>query len=230
MGLLPTRPNLLAEPSTDSLFALPTMTAEPSQSPSSAPAPSGVPTTTTSALGDRLRNTLIALAAITFSVLIFFGLRTQTTVPTMASLVKQAIPLETALRNSKPTLVEFYADWCTSCQAMVPTLAAVEKSYGDRLNFVMLNVDNDKWLPEMLAYRVDGIPHFEFLTAEGQAIASAIGEQPETILSANLDALIAGEKLPYARATGKTSEVQPDLKPRATAQDDPRSHGAQVRS
>ncbi|MEO1467086.1 MAG: thiol:disulfide interchange protein, partial [Cyanobacteria bacterium J06633_1] len=56
-------------------------------------------------------------------------------------------------------------------------LAQLKESYGDRVNFVMLNVDNTKWLPEMLRYRVDGIPHFLFMDVQGEAIAEAIGEQ-----------------------------------------------------
>ena len=49
---------------------------------------------------------------------------------------------------------------------MAPDIQQLKDSYAGRVNFVMLNVDNTKWLPEMLNYRVDGIPHFEFLAAD----------------------------------------------------------------
>ena len=31
--------------------------------------------------------------------------------PSLASLERQSVPLEVALRNEKPTVIEFYANW-----------------------------------------------------------------------------------------------------------------------
>jgi hypothetical protein len=45
---------------------------------------------------------------------------------------------------------------------MAPDVGVLKKQYGESVNFVMLNIDNTKWLPEILNYRVDGIPHFVF--------------------------------------------------------------------
>ncbi|HEY9599472.1 MAG TPA: thioredoxin domain-containing protein, partial [Cyanophyceae cyanobacterium] len=125
--------------------------------------------------------------------------------------------------------MEFYANWCTSCQAMAKDLSELKQQYADSVNFVMLNVDNSKWLPEILKYRVDGIPHFVFLGQDGNAIAQAIGEQPRPVLAANLNALIAALPLPYIQANGKISAFDAPVSTTGTAQDDPRSHGTQVK-
>jgi thiol-disulfide isomerase/thioredoxin len=180
-----------------------------------------------SAFATRVRNLLIVLVAVVLSSALFFGLRSETPTGSLEALAEQSTPLEVALTSGKPTLMEFYANWCTSCQAMAPDIAEIEQQYGDRVNFVMLNVDNSKWLPEMLHYRVDGIPHFVFLDSSGEAIASAIGEQPHAIMTDNLDALIAGLPLPHAKSSGRTSEVNTVAVPKANI-DDPRSHGSQV--
>jgi thiol-disulfide isomerase/thioredoxin len=170
---------------------------------------------------------LIALSAIVLSIAVFFGIRTQSQVPSLDTLASDAIPLEVAVSNSNPSLVEFYANWCTSCQSMAPMMAELEAEYGDLLNFVMLNVDNDKWLPELLRYRVDGIPHFVFLDPQGEPLGQTIGEQPRPIMTANLEALLAAEALPYAYNMGQASSIDTFFAPAPNSQTDPRSHSAQ---
>ena len=188
--------------------------------------PVNSPEKSESSLGKRLRNFLIAMVAIALSVSLFLGLRTETTSVSLAKLSNTSTPLEVALSNGKPSLVEFYADWCTVCQKMAPDMAQLEQQYVDKANFVMLNVDNSKWLPEMLKYRVDGIPHFVFLTKDAEGIAEAKGDIPRNIMASNVEALVIGSPLPYAQASGKTSKVSTPVAP--TGQDDPLSHGSQV--
>ncbi len=179
---------------------------------------------------NRIRNLLIALAAIALSTAIFFGFQTQASSVSLEAQAKQSTTLDVALSNGKPTLTEFYANWCTSCQAMAPELAKIKQKYANSVNFVMLNVDNGKWLPEILRYRVDGIPHFVFLNTTGEAISQTIGEQPPSVMEANLDALIANQTLPYAYSTGQTSDFDASVEVPQPSQTDPRSHGAQVNS
>lgn len=170
-----------------------------------------------------IRNIVVAIAAVVLGVALFISLQTETNSGSLESLVNRSMSLEDALSNDKPTLTEFYADWCTSCQAMAGDLAAIEDSYGEKVNFVMLNVDNNKWLPEILRYRVDGIPHFVFMNREGEAVAEAIGEQPRSILEADLEALIASNPIPYTYDKGAVSQFNSPL---TTAKsNDPRSHG-----
>ncbi len=178
--------------------------------------------------GTRIRNFLIALVAIALGVTLFLGLQTETGSGSLEAQAETSIPLEVALNNGKPTLMEFYANWCTSCQAMAEDLGEIKQQYGDSVNFVMLNVDNTKWLPEILKYRVDGIPHFVFLGQQGQAIAQTIGEQPRPIMEANLQALITNLPLPYIQGSGQVSSFEAPVSQSKTSQDDPRSHGTQV--
>ncbi|BDA73443.1 thioredoxin domain-containing protein [Calothrix sp. PCC 7716] len=177
--------------------------------------------------GTRVRNFLIAIVAIVLSVTLVLGLRTETTTATLNTLGEQSTPLDVALSNGKPSIVEFYANWCTVCQKMAPDIAALEKEYAGKINFVMLNVDNTKWLPEMLRYRVDGIPHFVFLDKNGEALAQAIGDQPRVIMANNLSALANNSPLPYATASGEVSKFSAPVAPTGS-EEDPRSHGSQV--
>ncbi|MEB3341976.1 thioredoxin family protein [Okeania sp.] len=184
--------------------------------------------TKSSSLAMRLRNFIIVLVAIALSVTIFIGLRTDTTSVSLDEMAESATPLDIALNNNKPTLVEFYANWCTVCQAMASELDEIREKYTQNTNFVMLNVDNSKWLPELVKYRVDGIPHFVFLDREGTEVGQAIGEVPQSVMSANIEALVAGTALPYNSTINQASEFNPPVGPMRASQADPRVHGSQV--
>lgn len=173
----------------------------------------------------KIRNLILALVAIALSAALYLGFQTQAQATSLEAQAERAIPLVTALENEQPTLVEFYANWCTTCQAMAKDLAQLKKRYGPSVNFVMLNVDNSKWLPEVLRYRVDGIPHFVYLNDTGTAIGESIGEQPLTVMEENLVALLAHAPLPNVQQIGQTSAVETRSLSADTTT--PRSHGGQ---
>ncbi len=181
-----------------------------------------------SEMAKRVRNFVVVAIASILSIAIVLGLQTRSPAASLSEMAEAAVPLDTALANGKPTLIEFYANWCTSCQAMAPSIAQLKTDYASKVNFVMLNVDNTKWLPEMLNYRVDGIPHFEFLSAEGFEKGAAIGEMPQVILAENLDALVKKRALPHAQASGTVSDIDTATNPVGAQSTDPRSHGAQA--
>jgi thiol-disulfide isomerase/thioredoxin len=184
------------------------------------PVPSTSPETPSTA--NQFRNLLVVLVAIVITVAMVLGVRSQTNQVTLGSLAAKATPWEVAQRNDKPTLLEFYADWCTACQSMTGSIAKLEQDYGDKVNFVMLNVDNSKWLPEISRFGVDGIPEFVYFSAMGDVIGTAVGQQPLGIMDGNLAALATGQPLPQQSLTGTTSAFSAPVRPN---NDDPRSHG-----
>lgn len=167
-----------------------------------------------------LRNAIIAIAAIALSTLLFFAMQVRDRQVGLEALAQTATPWELAQTNGKPTLLEFYADWCATCKAMAPTIADLEDEFADRVNFVMLNVDNPKWMPELTQFGVNGIPHFAFIDPQAGPQAIAIGEQPRVVMAQNLMAL----RDRTAFVDGVTGSISTFQAPTASSTQ-PRDHG-----
>jgi thiol:disulfide interchange protein len=100
----------------------------------------------------------------------------------MREMTHLAVPYDLALANDKPTLVEFYADWCTTCQGMAPILHHLHQQYGEAVNFVMLNIDDPQWAEQIDHYQVTGVPKLLFLDADRNVAKTFVGKVPETVL------------------------------------------------
>ena len=51
------------------------------------------------------------------------------------------VSYETAVKNGKPSVVLFYANWCTYCRKFMPIFNGLAKNNSGKFNFVKINVD-----------------------------------------------------------------------------------------
>jgi thiol-disulfide isomerase/thioredoxin len=110
---------------------------------------------------------------------------------TLKASAQAAMPYTTAMANGKPTLIEFYADWCTTCQALAPTLQSVQDQFGTDLNWVMLNIEDPQWQVQVQAFQVTGVPHLALLEGNGAIADTFIGKVPKSVLTHRLQDLLA---------------------------------------
>ena len=76
------------------------------------------------------------------------------------------------IQSSKPTLVDFYADWCGPCKMAEPVLAELSESYKDKVLIFKLNVDEN---PQTAGkYGVMSIPT-KILIKKGNEIDRQVG-------------------------------------------------------
>ncbi|CAN6309190.1 unnamed protein product [Urochloa humidicola] len=206
-----------AEPQTDEQAVKPESTEEEVQI-TSTPQDAGLP-----ALPNKDLNRRVALLSTLGAVALFASQRLNLSEASLKDLAANAVPYEQALSNGKPTVVEFYADWCEVCRELAPDIYQVEQQYKDRVNFVMLNVDNTKWEQELDEFGVEGIPHFAFLDKEGNEEGNVVGRLPKQYFLDNVVALASGDpNIPHARVVGQFSSAE-SRKVHQVA--DPRSHG-----
>jgi thiol:disulfide interchange protein len=185
----------------------------------------GNPTSGAASLG-RLERMLLAAIAAALAVALFWlrgGLHPEAP---LERLARQSPDLSVALTNGRPTLVEFYADWCEACRAMAPAMEAMERRHHDGLDVVLLNVDNPRWQPELERHDVNGIPHLELFDAAGRDVGRSLGARSDAELEALGTALVEGRPLPRLAGVGAISalsdQADQDGTPAATG---PRSHG-----
>ena len=136
----------------------------------------------------------------------------------------RSIPLNQALENGKPSLVEFYADWCEACKSMAPAMVDLEKQHPE-INLVMLNVDNPTWQAELQRWQVNGIPHLQLFDSDGKSVGQSVGLRQSSELQSLASSLSAGTPLPQLAGVGAVSSLSNESQPlQETSTAGPRSH------
>jgi len=85
----------------------------------------------------------------------------------LKSFGELSVDPEIAFTNNKPTFLEFYAEWCEVCKEMAPKVSALREEYDKEINFVFLNVDNQKWENYIRKFNVNGIPQINLFDKKG---------------------------------------------------------------
>ena len=142
----------------------------------------------------------------------------------LEQLARRSPDPEQALTNGRPTVMEFYADWCQVCREMAPAMLKLEQAHRDRLDVVMVNVDNPRWQDLVDRYEVNGIPQLNLFRADGTAVGRSIGLRREEELTALADALIEGRSFPSLQGLGPVTPRSDAMRSQASSSAGPRSH------
>lgn len=78
------------------------------------------------------------------------------------------------LASDKPTLVDFYADWCGPCKMLAPLVEELATEYAGKANVGKVNIDEEEELA--MRYGVMSIPTL-IVFHKGEVVAKAVGVQ-----------------------------------------------------
>ena len=173
-----------------------------------------------------LLNTKLKVVLVLFIAIVFIGLGLfrnlffQSTL-LLKSFGELSVDPEIAFKNNKPTFLEFYAEWCEVCKEMAPKVSSLKEEYKKEINFVFLNVDNQKWDTYIRKFNVNGIPQVNLLDKNSNLITTFIGKQDETKIRESLDELDGEPKFNEEIINAEFSAIKQNKKNEVN----PRSHG-----
>ena len=80
------------------------------------------------------------------------------------------------MASGKYQLIEFFAYWGFDSRAMAPVMNRLETEYGDRMNFVYLDIDNPdtRDLRQELGFRYQ--PHYFLVDGQGKVVYQWVGQ------------------------------------------------------
>ena len=85
-------------------------------------------------------------------------------------------------------VVDLWAPWCGPCRQVAPVLERLATHYAGRVKVVKVNVDDNRRIAQR--FDASSIPTLVMLR-DGRPVARLVGAQPEPVLKARIDALLA---------------------------------------
>jgi thioredoxin 1 len=87
------------------------------------------------------------------------------------------------LQNSKPVIVDYWAEWCGPCKMIAPVLEEIASEYGEKIDVVKLNVDENPAIAQR--YSILAIPTLNVFQ-NGEVVKQIKGAKPKAALLRDL--------------------------------------------
>ncbi|MGH3251723.1 MAG: thioredoxin [Trebonia sp.] len=87
------------------------------------------------------------------------------------------------LKNSKPVIVDYWAEWCGPCRMIAPVLEEIAAEYADKIDVVKLNVDENQAIAQR--YSILAIPTLNVFQ-NGEVVKQIKGAKPKSALLKDL--------------------------------------------
>lgn len=94
---------------------------------------------------------------------------------------------ESLKNDSKPLVIDFWAEWCGPCRMVAPIVEQMAAEYEGKVNIGKCDVDSNDDLVAM--FRIRSIPTLVFFKG-GEVVGTHIGAISQNDLKAKIEALL----------------------------------------
>ena len=113
--------------------------------------------------------------------------------------------------SDRPSIIDFWAEWCAPCKATAPAFAAAADRFGDQVNFVKINTEQNRAVAQ--AFHIRSIPTMVMMY-RGEVVDTHIGARGQDAIEGMARKLIKkAEKAEKAeqKASGETGAEEGGL-------------------
>lgn len=104
----------------------------------------------------------------------------------------KTITQQDAFKNDKPSVMLFYANWVDSTAPAKEAIKKAGVTYGDKVNFVLIDADDPKNAALVKRYAIKAMPSILYLDKDNEVVGYSLGYPGTSVISARINELASG--------------------------------------